>query len=186
MLYRLATDDTKAAERFAKALKQSGRNVSARRDGFYAPPKAAAALRTAFPDAWVFSEEDARSCTRAYAWLGWLAITPPSCRNGTLVVPLDTQWPFAGWPNRTIARMDAVGAKIIVIAREDEHGRPVGIDLPEQLPEVPGSFNGFLLVDDIWTIGPTLHPDLDQRSYEESVVQDEVLERRRRLRGHEQ
>jgi glycerophosphoryl diester phosphodiesterase len=160
-LYRLAGDDPEMADRFAAKLKETNRNVTARGDGFLAPP----ALQAQFPRAWSFSEEGAQACTSGYVTSGRFAIAPGACHNSTLVIPLDQQWAFAGWPNRLIARMDAVGARIVVLAREDEHGRATGIDL--------------LLIDDLWTIGPTLHPDLDRRSFEKAEIHDLALKRRR-------
>ncbi|MDG2002956.1 MAG: glycerophosphodiester phosphodiesterase family protein [Novosphingobium sp.] len=182
LLYRLVGDDPEQADRFAAALKATNRNVAARGDGFFASLAAVARLQEQFPEVWSFSEEGARACTSAYVKMGWFAITPEACRNSALVIPLDRQWPYAGWPNRLVARMDAVGAKIVVIAREDEHGRAIGVDLREQLHDVPASFNGLLLIDDLWTIGPTLHPDLDRRSIEEDEVLNLLLEKRRKSR----
>jgi glycerophosphoryl diester phosphodiesterase len=182
LLFRLTSEDPAAADRFAAALKQTNRNVKERKDGFFASPAATARLKDLFPGVWAFSEEDARACTEAYIVSGWFAITPEACRHSTLVIPLNQQWAFAGWPNRLIGRMDAAGARILVIAREDEHGRAIGLDLPEQLREVPATFDGLLLIDDLWTIGPTLNPSLDRRRLEEEELLQRELERRRKAR----
>ncbi len=39
-----------------------------------------------------------------------------------------------------------------------------GLDLPEQLREVPASFTGYVWVEDIWTLGPALRPALNKRN----------------------
>ena len=40
----------------------------------------------------------------------------------------------------------------------------MGLTLPEQLGEIPASFNGYVWVDDIWTVGPALRPGRDFRT----------------------
>ena len=35
---------------------------------------------------------------------------------------------------------------------------------PEQIGDIPGSFNGYILVEDIWTIGPAFRSDRDFRT----------------------
>ena len=40
----------------------------------------------------------------------------------------------------------------------------MGLTLPEQLGEIPSTFNGYVWVDDIWTVGPALRPGRDFRT----------------------
>ena len=54
---------------------------------------------------------------RIIVMIGWSGYMPESCRGRTMIVPLNHQWAFWGWPNRLIARMEAHGG-----ARAD--GRP--------------------------------------------------------------
>ena len=56
---------------------------------------------------------------------------------------------------------------------------PAGPLLPEQLGEIPSTFNGYLWVEDIWTIGPALRPGRDRRNPAEIVAAEAGLERRR-------
>ena len=44
---------------------------------------------------------------------------------------------------------------------------------------MPASFNGYLWVDDIWTVAPALYPSLDRRTADERERAEEGLERRR-------
>jgi glycerophosphoryl diester phosphodiesterase len=93
-------------------------------------------------------------------------------------VPLNYQWAFAGWPNRLQARMEAVGARVIVMGPYGDE-RPMGLDLPEQLGQVPASFTGYVWVEDIWSIGPALRPAFNKRNPREEAELAKALEARR-------
>jgi glycerophosphoryl diester phosphodiesterase len=184
LFFNFKSPDPAEADMLAAALAAAGRDPEALGDGFYGGLEQGpvARIREIFPDAWVFSRESATACSKAYALQGWFGLTPEACRNGTLIVPLDYQWAFAGWPNRTIARMEAVGARILMVGPQRAGDRPLGLDLPEQLGEVPASFNGHLWVDDLWTVAPALFPSLDRRTAEEQIRAERALERRRATR----
>lgn len=181
LLFNFKSGDPAEADQLAAALKAAGRDVERIGDGFYGGPEAGpvARIRQIYPKAWVFSKDSIKACTKAYAVEGWLGITPAACQGGTLVVPLDYQWAIPGWPNRAIARMEAVGAHVLMVGPQRGGDSPLGIDLPEQLGEVPASFNGYLFVDDIWNVAPALHPSLDHRSSEQQEAADRGLARRR-------
>ncbi len=184
LLFNFKSRDPAEADMLAKALKAAGRDPEAHGDGFYGGPEAGpvARIRKIYPRAWVFSKESAKACSKAYALQGWFGLTPGSCRGGTLIVPIDYQWAFAGWPNRAIARMEAVGARILMVGPQGEGDRPTGLDLPEQLGEVPSSFNGYLFIDDLWNIGPALHSSIDRRNGREIDLAEKALEARRAKR----
>jgi len=76
-------------------------------------------------------------------------------------------------------RMKEVGARIIVTGPHDLNEPNVGLTLPEQLGDVPRSFNGYIWVDDIWTVGPALYPDRESRNAEQIEAAFQGLERRR-------
>ena len=181
LIYNLRSADPTLAPRLIAALKAAGRDPVARGDGFSGAEAALAPLRTAFPGVWTFSPDTMAACTNDYLAFGWLGQTPASCRNGTLVIPLNRQWAFAGWPNRLIARMTAVGARVIVIAPQGDGG-PMGLDLPEQLGEVPASFNGYVWVDDMWSVGPALRPAYNKRNPVEEAELAKALDARRAAR----
>ncbi len=184
LLFNFKGTDAHEADMLLAALKAAGRDPVLRGDGFYGAVEQGpvARMRQLLPGAWVWSKDSAATCTSAYAWQGWLGLTPSACRNGTLMIPLDSQWAFAGWPNRLVARMEAAGARVIVIGPQDGKDRPLGLDLPEQLGQIPASFNGYVWVDDIYTVGPALRPLYNKRN---PVLEAELareLARRRKLR----
>ncbi len=181
VLYRLSGTDPAEADMLIAALKSAGRDVKAHGDGFSAAEPLQARLRAAFPGVWNFSDDSAAACSAAYLKAGWLGITPAACRGGTIAIPLNYQWAFAGWPNRLIARMQAVGARVIVVGPY-RGGQVAGLDLPEQIREVPASFNGYLWTDDIRSVGPALRPALNRRNPPQEAALAAALERRRAAR----
>ena len=155
LLYNVQSDDAAFGDRLIAALKAAGRDPVAMQDGFSAPAPALARIRAAWPRAWSYSDEELGACTNAYLVQGWLGLTPAACRGGTIIVPLNREWLYAGWPNRLIARLEAAGGRIIVIAPSGAH-KPMGLDLPEQVGHISVNFNGYVWVDDMWSVGPAL------------------------------
>jgi glycerophosphoryl diester phosphodiesterase len=181
LLYNFKSRNPAEADLLAATLKAAGRQVERIGDGFLGDPAIIARIRTHFPKAWAYSKQSAAECTKAYAWMGWLGITPSACANGTMIVPMNMQWAIAGWPNRTIARMNAVGAKVIVVASTDKQ-KPMGIDLPEQLGDIPSTYTGHVWVEDIWSVGPALFPSINRRSDKEEDALFKALAARRSAR----
>jgi glycerophosphoryl diester phosphodiesterase len=181
IVYNFKSRDVAEADQLAAALKAAGRDVEGLGDGFYGDPKLVERIRTHFPKAWAFSKDSAKACTKAYMAAGWFAMTPEACRNGTLIVPLNYQWAFAGWPNRTLARMNAVNAHVVIVGPMGDD-LPMGLDLPEQIGKVPASFTGHVWVDDIYTIGPALRPAYNKRSPDKEEALARTLEARRKAR----
>jgi glycerophosphoryl diester phosphodiesterase len=179
ILFNFKSNDPREADLLAAALKAAGRDVARTRDAFYGAPAPVERIKTHFPKAWAWSMEAAKRCTTDYAWMGWATIVPESCRNGTLIVPLNKQWLFAGWPNRLIARMKAVDARVIVTGAQHEGEPNTGLVLPEQLGEVPSTFAGYIWVDDIWNLGPALRPHKDFRNEGQLKAANAALDRRR-------
>lgn len=181
LLYNFKSRDPAEADLLAAALKAAGRDVEGIGDSFYGDPAPIARIAAHFPKAWAFSKQGVTACTKAYLLQGWLGLTPEACRGGTLMVPLNYQWAFAGWPNRLQARMAAVGARVIVMGPYGDD-RPMGLDLPEQIGEVPASFTGYVWVEDIWSIGPALRPAYNKRNPREEAELAKALEARRARR----
>lgn len=183
LLFNFKSRNPAEANLLAQALKAAGRDPVVRGDGFYGGPEAGpvARIRQLYPKAWVFSGEEVKQCTGAYGWQGWLGLVPEACKGGTIMIPLNYQWAFAGWPNRLIARMEAAGARVVVIG---PHGadQPRGLDLPEQIGQIPASFNGYVWVEDIWTIGPALRPAYNKRNPREEAELAKALDARRKAR----
>ena len=182
LLYNLKGKSPDEAPRLIAALKAAGRDVVKIGDAFSAPEAELPAIRAAFPGVWAYSAEGIKACTKAYLLQGWLAMTPEICRNGTIAVPLNYQWAFAGWPNKLQARMAAVGAHVILVGPYSSGQQPMGLDLPEQIGDVPSTFTGTVWVDDIWTIGPALHPAANHRNARQEAETAAQLESRRKAR----
>lgn len=183
ILFKLASRDPGDGAKLAAALKAAGRDVVKKGDGFYADEAVLAPLRAAFPKVWAFSPTSAAECTSRYRLIGWLTLVPDACKNGTLFIPLDAKWTFPGWPDRLQARMKAANVRIVLTAPGGTSTAPMGLDLPEQMAEIPPSYTGYVWVRDIWTMGPTLHPATRRRSPEAEVKLDEALTARRKARG---
>jgi len=178
ILFNFKGKDPREADQLAAALKAARRNVVERRDAFYGAPGTVERIRSHFPNAWTTIKEQAKACTTDYLIYGWTSIVPESCRDGTIFVPLNYQWAFWGWPNRLIQRMQGVNARVIVIG---DYGSDAGtgLTLPEQLGEIPSTFNGYVWVDDIWTVGPALRPGRDIRNEAQVKAAEAGLARRR-------
>jgi glycerophosphoryl diester phosphodiesterase len=178
IIFNFKGQDPREADQLAAALTAARREVIERRDVFYGPRLLVERIRTHFPKALAFSKERMKACSEDYLAYGWTSIVPKSCRNGAIIVPLNYQWAFWGWPNRLIQRMDKVGAHVIVIGDYGSNAG-MGLTLPEQLGEIPSTFNGYIWVDDIWTVGPALRPRREFRTQAQMDAADAGLKRRR-------
>ncbi len=183
IMFNFKSGDPAEADLLAEHLEAARRRVEQAGDAFYGHPDVIARIRQHYPEAWAFSAESAEACTRDYVMMGWTSYLPESCRGGTLIVPIDNQWPFWGWPNRLIARMEAHGGRVLVVGPTGVENHPRGLALPEQLGEIPDSYNGFVWVEDIWTIGPALRPSQDRRRAEDRERALDALDDRRARLG---
>lgn len=181
-LFNLKSDDPATADLLAARLEAAPRVVREKEHAFLGEGPAIKRLAELFPESWVIDLDRAWECTTGYMKTGWLTLVPEACENGTLLVPLNRQWMFAGWPNRTIARMEEVGARIVVVGPYDDEHVTYGLDLPEQFHDIPSSFNGYIFVDDLYILGPALRPSLNRWSNAERERMTEVLDRRRKAR----
>ena len=112
-------------------------------------------LRQRVPGAWTWGKTDVKACSIDYLKIGWTGIIPDSCRNTTVVVPLNYQWTVWGWPNRFLDRMAKANSRVILYG-DYRNGGIAGLQRPEQLGEVPRDYRGYLWVDDIYAIAPAL------------------------------
>ena len=179
ILFNFKSNDPAEADQLATALKASKRNVEKIGDAFYGAPGPSERIRQYFPKAWAWSLEAAKKCTKDYFLTGWSSMVPESCRNRTMVVPLNYQWLAWGWPNRLLDRMQKVGAHVVVSGPYREGSENIGIDLPEQIGKIPAGFNGFIWVEDIWSIGPARRPQRDFRTEAQTKANDVAMQRRR-------
>jgi glycerophosphoryl diester phosphodiesterase len=178
ILFNFKGRNPREADQLAAALKAARRDVVARRDAFYGAPGPVERIKAHYPQALRFTKERIKACTKDYMLYGWSSVVPESCRGGVIMVPLNYQWAFWGWPNRLIQRMESVGARVIVLGPWGDD-RPAGLVLPEQLGEIPSSFSGYVWVDDIWNVGPGLRPSRDFRNQAEIDAAQAGLKRRR-------
>lgn len=183
LLYQFQSNDAKEADLLAAALKAAGRDPVALGDGFFGDDAPVARIRQIYPKAWAFSKAGVKDCTEGYLLTGWLGAVPEACKGSTLFVPINRTWLYAGWPNRLIARMEEAGVRIVVTGPQDgDQGTPTGLDLPEQIREIPLGYNGYVWVDDIWALGPALHPQYGKRNPAVEEKYEAMLEARRKAR----
>ena len=178
LMVNFKSGDAEEADLLAQAFKEAGRNPAEAGDGFYGHVDPINRIRELYPDAWAWSPQEARECSEDYVLYGWSGYLPESCRGKTLLVPLNYQWAFWGWPNRLIARMEAHGGRVLMIGPVGNN-LPRGLTLPEQLEDIPDSFNGYVWIEDGFTILPALYPSQDSRSQDEIEAANAALERRR-------
>ena len=157
MLFNFKSKNAREADQLFAILKASGRDYEKLGDAFYGGQGAVDRIRQLAPKNWAFNMKgEAKQCTTDYVLYGWTGIIPKSCHNRVIVIPINYQWPMWGWPNRLIARMDSVGAKVIVMGPYESGKSNEGLTEPKQLSKIPASFNGYIWVEDIWAIGPAL------------------------------
>jgi glycerophosphoryl diester phosphodiesterase len=157
LLFNFKSKKADEADQLFAILEASGRDYEKLGDAFYGAKAPVDRIRQLAPKNWAFSlKEEAQKCTKDYVLYGWTGIVPESCRNGTLAIPLNYQWLMWGWPDRLIARMDSVGARVIVFGPYESGKSNEGLTDVHQLGDIPASFNGYIWVEDIWAIGPAL------------------------------
>lgn len=159
ILFNFKSKDAREADQLFAILQASGRDSAKIGDAFYGAEAPVKRMRDLLPGNWSFDlKREAMACSKDYVAYGWTGIAPESCRNGTLAIPVNYQWAFWGWPDRLIERMDKVGAKVIVFGPYEKGKSNEGLSDPRQLAQVPASFNGYIWVEDIASIGPALKP----------------------------
>ncbi len=167
--FRLVADDAQGARVLVAKLKAMGRDPVATEDGFSAGPAALAVIRAAWPKSWAFDPAQAAACTSAYRTSGWTSLLPASCKGSTMIAPLDATFTLWGWPNLTVNRMTATGGQVLAV----RSGTGAGLLHARDLPSVPITFRGHVMVDDYWTVGPALRPALDKRTNAEALAAQE-------------
>ena len=157
MLFNFKSKNPREADQLFAILKASGRDYEKLGDAFYGAQGGVDRIRQLAPKNWAFNlKGEAKQCTTDSVFYGWTGIIPKSCHNRVLVIPINYQWPMWGWPNRLIARMESVGAKVIVMGPYESGKSNEGLTDPKQLGEIPATFNGYVWVEDIWAIGQAL------------------------------
>ena len=154
IIFNFVSGDPSEADALVAAFGRAGAKIDSRY-GFAGSPAIAARMRQLAPDAWVYSPAEKSACLDDYVRTGWTSFVPGSCRDTTLILPLDARWKIWGWPYRFFDRMAKAKSKMLIFASANG-GAPKALDQPAQYDEVPRSYRGYLFVDDIWTMGPSL------------------------------
>ncbi|MEQ1538911.1 MAG: glycerophosphodiester phosphodiesterase family protein [Sphingorhabdus sp.] len=157
LLFNFKSKWPREADQLYAILKASGRDSAKIGDAFYGGERPVKRMRELLPSNWAFNlKMEAGACTKEYAAYGWTAIVPKSCHNSVLAVPINYRWAFWGWPNRLIARMESVGAKVIVFGPYEKGKSNEGIHTAAELASIPPSFNGYIWVEDMEQVGAVL------------------------------
>ena len=114
------------------------------------------AIKTARPKARAFTVASARQCTSDYRGSGITGAMPPSCANGVMLLTLDDLGMMLwGWPNRLMARANTAGVTLIIAQSVD--GETIkGLTDVTQYGAIAHSYNGYIWIDDIADLGPSL------------------------------
>jgi glycerophosphoryl diester phosphodiesterase len=123
--------DPADADALVAAFHRAGAAIDDRY-GFQGDPKVTGRLKQLVPSAWIIDAGAAKACMKDYLKLGWSGFVPGSCRNTTVVVPLDHRWMVWGWPYRFLDRMAAANTKVVIYGKGS-----APLDRPEQYGEVP-------------------------------------------------
>lgn len=158
LLIHIPSSDPQEAALLLDAFARAGIDPNAPRFGFYGTGKAADLIRSKAPKAWVMDLDSAAACTSDYLKYGWSGWYPPACRNNMIVVPLNRQWAFWGWPKRLQARAAAHGTRVLLVGDQGDTAHGLGLHDVRQLQKVPSSFTGYVWVEDIYNLGPALRP----------------------------
>jgi glycerophosphoryl diester phosphodiesterase len=148
LIFHLA--DARAAEAVVAAFARAQREIGPSH-GFIGDAAALARLRQLTPNGWLVDGQASEVCLSGYRLTGWLGIVPDACRNLTLHIPYDGGWTLWGWPYRFIDRME--GREIRYFLSQDPDGALVGLEEADQLGEVPRSYTGMLLIEDMNAVG---------------------------------
>jgi len=154
IVFTFKSRDPRDADALVAAFRRAGVEIDGKY-GFQGAPAVGARLRRLVPDAWFNDGESGKTCLKDYLKTGWLGIVPKSCRDTTVIVPLDYRWALWGWPYRFLDRMAKANSRVVIWGGYVD-GNLVGLDQPEQYGEVPADFHGWLWVDDFYTMGPAL------------------------------
>jgi glycerophosphoryl diester phosphodiesterase len=122
---------------------------------FYGGNEPIARLRELRPQARAMSKKTLAACSKAYLLTGWSGHVPESCRNTIIFVPGGWGSFFWGWPNRFLARMQAVDTEVWLGGQPDFKTKSLNaIDDLRTFRRVPKGWRGGVDTDRIEVIGP--------------------------------
>jgi glycerophosphoryl diester phosphodiesterase len=151
-LINIKSNDPHESELLVSYLR-SHRHPTDHRLWVWADGRAAAdRLRELAPAAVILDKSRVTSCSYEYMALGWSGYVPRACRGGVIGVPTNMRWAFWGWPNRFMQRMR--DANVMVWMAGPIGGEEPFISRPQELDAIPAHLDGYVVTDDIETIGP--------------------------------
>src|SRR3954471_5499528 len=154
IVFIFKSKDPRDADALVAAFRRAGVAIDDKY-GFQGAAPVAERMRRLVPGAWAVDPRQPKACLTDYLKTGWTGFTPASCRNTTIVVPLNYRWALWGWPYRFLDRMAKANTRVEIWGPY-RNGGIVPIDRPEQYDQVPVDFHGWLWVDDFYTMGPAL------------------------------
>jgi glycerophosphoryl diester phosphodiesterase len=154
IFFNFKSKDPGDADALVAAFRRAGVAIDDKY-GFTGDPAVVARMRKLAPGAWAFDPREAQKCLIPYLKTGWTGIVPESCRNTTVIVPLNYRWALWGWPYRFLDRMAKANSRVVIWGSY-KNGGLAALDRPEQYDQVPADFHGWLWVDDFYTMGPAL------------------------------
>lgn len=121
--------------------------------GFIGEGPAVERMSRLAPRAWTYSRGSSERCLASYRRTGWLGNVPESCRGATVALVPGPNWTVWGWPYRFLTRLIGAGGRAMLVERIEADGTLRGLGRPEQVPEVPGGFRGYLWIEDMARAG---------------------------------
>jgi glycerophosphoryl diester phosphodiesterase len=153
-LINIKSNDASEADRLAAYL-QAHKQPTDDRLWVFAAGRPGDRLLERAPQARVMSRQRFKDCAVMYLAVGWSGIVPASCRGNVIAVPISLRWAVWGWPNRFMARMKDANVEVFLSARAVRgRDQEETISSADQLDAVPPGFTGFIVTDNIETIGP--------------------------------
>ena len=152
ILFFLHGDDPAVADALAAEFRTARLEIDDKYVFLGAEP-VVARMRQLAPRAFAYTPEAAESCLAGYRRTGWLGIVPESCRGAVVPVTPGANWTLWGWPYRFLSRLHGAGGRAVMVEAVGADGTLRGVTRPEQIPEVPIGFRGYLLVEDMPRVG---------------------------------
>lgn len=156
-LINVKSNDPAEGAKLAAAL---GRLTPERRRQLlvYGGDNPVATLRALAPDIKAMSRASLKSCLLRYLGTGWTGSAPEACRAMVVFVPINVAPWLWGWPNRFLARMEAISSPVFVIGAYHGGDHSTGIDTREDVARLPAGYAGGVFTNEIEAVASWLKP----------------------------
>lgn len=118
----------------------------------YGGDQPVAVLAERLPHLRVMSKATLKRALLSYLLLGWTGYIPRAIRNTHLHLPLKYARFLWGWPYHFLARMEAVGTRVVLVLGDGRWSE--GFDTLEDLGQLPANYTGGIWTNRIDRIGP--------------------------------